>query len=127
MAGYTDYFISGDHVAGKGAVAAALQQQGFRVESTPAGGLAIERGSLGTTLLLGGLAGKNFHVKFVVEFSVDEHGTLVARLHREMSRGALKGGAIGAAKTSNAFDDTARALDEQLRAHGLLLDVRTGN
>lgn len=124
MAGSTDYFISGDQGAGRAIVAAALEKQGYRIEGNPNGGLSIERGSLGTTLWLGGLAGKNFHVKFIVQFFSDDRGTLVARVDRDMSRGALKGGAIGASKTANAFDETCRALDAELRAQGVLLDTR---
>ena len=120
MASSYDFFILGDHEAGKAAVGTTLEGQGFAVTSTPSGGLLAKRGSTAATIWLGGLAGKNFQVTFIVEFFVDAQGQLVARLNRNMSSGALKGGAIGAAKTDTAFVQTADALGAALSNSGVL-------
>jgi len=94
---------------------------GFTVERNPNGSLQATRGSLGKTLLLGAMAGKNFHVTFTVEFYSDEQGNLIARLNRNVSGGALKGGAIGANMTNNVFIETATSLNASFAAHGILL------
>jgi hypothetical protein len=114
----SDFFITGDHEAGKALVASALQSQGFTVTSTPKGGLLAKRGSTAATIWLGAMAGKNFQVTFNVEFFVDAEGKLVARLTRDMASGALKGGAIGASKTNTAFVETAGAIGAALTNSG---------
>jgi hypothetical protein len=115
-----DYFISGDHAAARTLIQNTLTQQGFAVEQTENGGFVAKRGSMGATVWLGALAGKNFHVSFSVHFFVDERGQLVARLNRNMGAGVLKGGAIGASKTDTAFVDTANALAGALTNAGVL-------
>ncbi|AAT88441.1 hypothetical protein Lxx04500 [Leifsonia xyli subsp. xyli str. CTCB07] len=88
--------------------------------STPSGGLLAKRGSDAATIWLGGLAGKNFQVTLTVDFMVDAEGRLVARLNRNMAGGVLKGGAIGAAKTDAAFQETANAIAAALHTSGVL-------
>jgi len=122
MASAHDFFLLGDHDAARHLVASALQGQGFTVTATPTGGLLAKRGSTAATVWLGALAGKNFHVSFVVDFMVDQQGRLVARLNRNMTGGALKGGAIGAAKTNTAFEETANALGGALHQAGVLAE-----
>jgi hypothetical protein len=122
MAKAHDFFIIGDHENGRRIVASALQSEGFAVTATPAGGLLAKRGSTAMTVLLGGLAGNNFQQTFLVDFMVDQHGRLVARLNRNMAGGALKGGAIGAAKTDSAFQQTANAIAAALHGAGALSD-----
>lgn len=99
----------------------ALERAGFTVTLNPNGTFQATRGSLSRTLLLGAMAGKKFHVTFTVEFFSDPNGNLIARLNRNVSGGALKGGALGANMTNNAFLDTANALIASLTASGLLL------
>lgn len=116
-----DFFISGDHTAARAAVSAALQAQGFSVTALPNGTtLVAARGSKAATFWLGALAGKNFHVSLAVDYAQDAEGRLVARLNRDMTAGALKGGAIGAAKTKTVFEETANALQAALASHGIL-------
>jgi len=119
MASIHDFFISGEHEQGKHRVAEALQSQGFTIESTPNGGFLAKRGSLAKTLWLGAFAGKDFQVTFIVEFFVDAAGQLVARLNRDIGAGLLKGGAIGASKTSTAFDETVNGIGTSLTAAGV--------
>lgn len=121
-----DYFISGDHAAARAIVANTLTAQGFALEPSETGDLAAKRGSLGATVWLGALAGKNFHVSFTVEFFVDQQGQLIARLNRNLGAGVLKGGAIGASKTDGAFVDTANALAEALSGAGVLTGTLQG-
>jgi len=122
MAASHDFFISGDHEAARKVIAEALQSQGFAVSSTPENGFLAKRGSAGKTLLLGAMAGKSFQVSFVVDFMVDDQGRLVARLGRNMTSGALKGGVIGASRTNTVFEETANAIGAALTAQGVLAD-----
>ncbi|MFF2052832.1 hypothetical protein ACFVU2_14615 [Leifsonia sp. NPDC058194] len=122
MASAHDFFLLGDHEAAKQLVVSALQSEGFTVTSTPTGGLLAKRGSAASTFWLGAFAGKNFQMSFLVDFMVDQQGRLVARLNRNMAGGALKGGAIGAAKTDTAFQETANAIAAILHPAGILAD-----
>ncbi|WP_423919813.1 hypothetical protein ACPEEZ_13025 [Frigoribacterium sp. 2-23] len=115
-----DYFFSGDHDSARRLIDQTLQNQGFSLEILPNGSTKATRGSLAKTLLLGGLAGKGFHITMFVQYFVDEHGRLVARLHRELGGSMIKGGAIGAAKGQNAFADVANALNQAAAAGGHL-------
>ncbi|MFF2050228.1 hypothetical protein ACFVU2_01385 [Leifsonia sp. NPDC058194] len=127
MASAHDFFLLGDHEAAKQLVASALHAEGFTVSTTPAGGLLAKRGSGAATILLGAWAGKNFQMSFLVDFMVDEHGRLVARLNRNLAGGALKGGAIGAARTDSAFQQTANAIAGVLQPAGILADSVSQN
>ena len=122
MASAHDFFLIGDHESAKQLVVSALQGDGFTVTATPAGGLLAKRGSAAATVWLGAMAGKNFHVSFLVDFMVDQQGRLVARLNRNMAGGALKGGVIGAAKTDTAFQETANSIAAALHRAGILAE-----
>jgi len=106
-------------------VGKALEAEGFAITVNPNGSFQATRGSLSRTLLLGAMAGKKFHVTFTVEFFSDPEGNLIARLNRNVSGGALKGGAIGANMTNNAFIATSNAVVTSLTAAGLLLTTVT--
>lgn len=120
MATSHDFIISGDPEAGKKLIHDTLVNQGFTVEQTPKGGVLAKRGSMGMTLLLGALAGNNFQMTFIVEYFAGQNGELVARLNRNMGSGALKGGALGAAKMNTGFEETANALNSALSSAGIL-------
>ena len=122
MASAHDFFLVGDHGFARQFVASTLGSEGFVVSTTPTGGLLAKRGSGAATLWLGALAGKNFQITFVVDFMVDGQGRLVARLNRNMTGGALKGGALGAAKTDTAFKETVNALASALHNAGILAE-----
>lgn len=121
MASVYDIFISGDHDEAKGFVAGSLEDQGFTLTRTPAGGLIAKRGSMGMTIAFGAMAGKKFQITFTLDFFVDAAGNLVARLTRDITTGALKGGALGANMTNNRFIDTANALVTDLTARGVFV------
>ena len=122
MASVHDFFISGDHTAARAQFARALEAQGFELSETPKGLLA-KRGSLPLTILFGAMAGKKFHVTFIIEFFVDDSGQFVARLSRDIAAGALKGGAIGANMTNNVFVDTAAGVTAALQTTGILVSA----
>lgn len=122
MASSYDFFITGDHEAARAAVGNKLIELGFELEATATGGLIARRGSLKKTLWLGALAGKDFHVSFIVEYFTDDAGRFVARLNRNMGTGALKGGALGANKVENVFVETVDALSAALSSAGILQD-----
>ncbi|WP_213816090.1 hypothetical protein [Glaciihabitans sp. dw_435] len=120
MASSYDFFITGDHEAAKALVASSLTEQGYSIASTPAGGFVISRGSVAGTVLWGAMAGKKFHMRFDVEFFADDQGRTVARLNRGLASGMLKGGAIGASKTANGFQNIAHELGKTLTGAGVL-------
>jgi hypothetical protein len=67
------------------------------------------------------MAGKGFHMTFPVAFYSDPQGNLLVRLSRQLGNGALKGGAIGANMTNNAFLTTGQQLGQYFTNAGLLL------
>ncbi|HEY1530654.1 MAG TPA: hypothetical protein VGF80_07560 [Galbitalea sp.] len=121
MAGQYDLSLAGDRQAAKDLVTRVLGEQGFTLETNPNGSLTAKRGSAGMTVLLGGLAGKNLQMTFFVEFLDGSDGNLVARLSRNTAAGALKGGAIGAGKTNNAFVDLVNAIAAAAQAAGVFV------
>jgi len=105
-----DYFFGGPHDAARHLIDATVQAQGYTLEQMPNGSVKAVRGSLAKTLLLGGLAGRGFHVVLWLSYFVDDQGRLVVRLSRDLGTAAVKGGAIGASKAHAAFVDVATAL-----------------
>jgi len=126
MAGQYDISFSGDAQAAKDLVARVLGEQGFSIEGNPNGGFTATRGSAGMTALLGGLAGKNLQMTFFVEFPAAADAPFVARLSRNTAAGALKGGAIGASRTNNAFADVVNAIVAAAQSSGTYLNSVAG-
>ncbi|MCD1569829.1 hypothetical protein [Agromyces mediolanus] len=120
MASSYDYFLLGDHAAARAAMRGALEAQGFTITETPTGGFFAKRGSTARTVWLGAMAGSKFVINLAVDFMTDAQGLLVARLHRDMTSGALLGGAIGAAKTATIFGETGDAVANDLVARQVL-------
>ncbi|MFT4122225.1 MAG: hypothetical protein QM635_00150 [Microbacteriaceae bacterium] len=117
-----DYFLSTGIDEVRSATVQTLGDNGFRVTTLPDGNLVAERGSLGATVALGALAGSRFHVKFPVSFFTAPDGRTVVRLSRTAAAGAIKGGALGAARTAKAFDTTTAALHAAFSADGALTE-----
>jgi hypothetical protein len=115
-----DLFLSGDPAAGKQLIATILGENGFAVTVTPEGNYIAKRGSLALTLLIGAMAGKRFQITFTVDFFADAEGKLVARLNRNLTGSALKGGAIGANMANTRFGETYGVLSASLLAAGVL-------
>jgi hypothetical protein len=123
MASVIEFDLNGDNAAAKGVVEAAASAQGFTVESTGDWTAFLTRGSSTKSLLLGAMAGKDFYLKFGLDFSLTD-GHLVARLSRDVASSALRGGVIGASKASTAFQDLADAVGAAVTQAGIFLANR---
>ena len=123
MASSYDYFVSDSVEDARNRVAASISAQGFDLQATPAGGLTATRGSKTKTLWLGALAGKDMHVRFDVQFFQDSD-RIVVRLSRDMAVGALKGGAIGASRLGDLFQNFANQVGTDLQQAGVLVETR---
>ncbi len=100
-------------------VGTALAEQGFTVQVAPNGSLDVSRGSLGTTVVAGALAGQDMHVRFDVDIEPSGNGS-VARVRSSGVGGFLKGGAVGASKANDVVRNAAHQLGTQLAAQGVL-------
>jgi len=105
-----DYFFTGPHDESRRLVDHVAGSLGFRLEQMPNGSTKASRGDLTKTLFLGVLAGKSFHVTLWLQYFVDDAGRLVVRLSRDLGTGLVKGGALGAARSQEAFAELAHAL-----------------
>ncbi|HEX4443381.1 MAG TPA: hypothetical protein VHZ81_07390 [Galbitalea sp.] len=126
MAGQYDIFISGDAQAAKDLVARVLGEQGFSAESNPNGGLTAKRGNATATAFLGAMAGKNLQMTFFVEYSEATDKSLDVRVSRNLAASALKGGAIGASRTNNAFVDLVNAIGAAAQTAGTFVGSVAG-
>jgi hypothetical protein len=115
-----DFILSGSQEAARNAAFEALTGAGFSVAPSPDGNAVAIRGSLSKTLLLGAMAGKNFHVQFPVAFYSDPEGNLIVRLTRNAAAG-MKGGAIGIGLTNNAFVATIEKLLQHFQSLGIFV------
>ncbi|HEY4153640.1 MAG TPA: hypothetical protein VGM38_09995 [Pseudolysinimonas sp.] len=123
MASVIEFDVSGDQAAAKSVVQAAAVAQGFAVEATSDWSFLLTRGSSTKSLLLGALAGKDFYLKFGLDFSVAD-GHLVVRLSRDVASTAIRGGVIGATKASGAFQQLADAVGTAVTQAGTFLANR---
>ena len=124
MASIIEFDLSGDQTAAKGIVQAAAAAQGFAVELADEWRSFLTRGSSTKSLLLGALAGKDFYLKFGLDFSAAD-GHLVARLSRDVASSALRGGVLGASRASEAFQQLADAVGAAATQAGIFLANRT--
>jgi hypothetical protein len=125
VASMIEFALTGDQEAAKKVVLDAVAQQGFTATARDAWNFDLERGSNGLSIAFGALAGKNFYLKFQLAFSVDAEGKLVARVSRDVAGSALRGGAIGASKASNTFQDVANAIGAAATQAGIFAGNRT--
>jgi len=120
-----EFVLTGDQEAAKKVVLDATVQQSFTPTARDAWNFDLERGSNGLTIAFGALAGKSFYMKFQLGFSADAEGRLVARLSRDATGSALRGGAIGASKASNTFQEVADAIGAATTQAGVFAANRT--
>jgi len=113
-----EFVVTGTSDEARDFVAQVCAAEGYLPAVTPNGSLTATRGSAPMTFWFGGMAGKNFHLRFDIQFLLNEHGDAVVKLSRSLGSGMLKGGAIGAAKTNNQFLDLARAIELALSSSG---------
>lgn len=122
-----DFFVTADPDSTRVRVGDALVRQGYTVDAGDQGALVATRGSMGLTLLIGGLANdRTFHTRLDVQLMVAPDGRTVARLLRGSGKSALKGGALGIARGNRAFEEAANAIHSELAQAGVLTDSIPG-
>ncbi|MBT2504058.1 hypothetical protein [Curtobacterium sp. ISL-83] len=122
-----DFFIAADPESVRARVRDALAREGYTVEDGEQGALRATRGSMGLTLLIGGLANdRTFHTRLDVQVMVTADGRTVARLIRGSGKAALKGGALGVSRGNRAFEQAANALHTEFTQAGILTDSVAG-
>ena len=124
MASVMEFTLTGDHAATRGVVLAATAAQGFAAQASNEWSYLLTRGSSTKSLLLGALAGKDFYLKFGVDFSVAD-GHLVARLSRDVASAALRGGMVGASRASGEFQKLGDGVGAAVTQAGIYLASRT--
>ncbi len=124
MAAVIEFDVSGDQTAAKALVQATAVAQGFAAEPTGEWSFFLTRGSSTKSILLGAMAGKDFYLKFGLDFSAAD-GHLVVRLSRDIASTAIRGGVIGASKASGAFQQLADAVGAAVTQAGIFLANRT--
>ncbi|MBF4609544.1 hypothetical protein [Curtobacterium sp. VKM Ac-1393] len=118
-----DFFVATDPETARAQVRDALSRQGYAVDDADQGALRATRGSMGLTLLIGGLANdRTFHTRLDVQIMVTPDGRTVARLLRGSGKSALKGGAIGISRGNRAFEEAANAIHATFTQAGVLTD-----
>ena len=124
MASTIEFELTGDHVAAKQLVLSTLSSAGWGVAARDEWNYTLTRGNKTKSLWLGGAAGKDFYIPFELSFSAEQSGHLIARLSRNAVGGALRGGAIGATKTSNVFAETADLIGNTTTQAGIFAATR---
>lgn len=118
-----DFFVAADPESTRATVRGVLVREGYTVDDGDQGALLATRGSLGLTLLAGGLLNdRTFHNRLDVQLMIAPDGRTVARLIRGSGRSAVKGGALGVARGNRAFEQAANAIHAALAQAGVLTD-----
>jgi hypothetical protein len=125
MASVVEFSVTGDHVAARDVVLNAVSAAGFTAVADGTWKYQLSRGNKTTTFWLGAMAGKNFHLTFVLDFSVDDSGAFVARLSRDVMGSALRGGAIGASVASTEFQLLLDSVGTTTTQAGIYAATRT--
>ncbi|WP_420368818.1 hypothetical protein [Curtobacterium sp. L1-20] len=122
-----DFFVAADPDSVRARVGGALAREGYTVEDADQGALRATRGSLGLTLLIGGMANdRTFHTRLDVQIMVAPDGRTVARLLRGTGKSAIKGGALGVSRGNRAFEQAANAIHAELSQAGILTESVPG-
>ncbi len=118
-----DFFVATDPETARAQVRTALTNEGYTVDDGEQGALRATRGSMGLTLLIGGMANdRTFHTRLDVQIMVAADGRTVARLLRGSGKSALKGGALGISRGNRAFEQAANAIHATFTQAGVLTD-----
>lgn len=120
----TELILAGSDTQTVPTVIAIAEELGYTATTPEPGRIKLERGSLNKTVVLGALAGKNFHISFTFDVGVDQLGNTWLRFDQDGALGAIKGGAIGYAKAKNAYAAFVDALRAEVSRRGLLLGHR---
>lgn len=97
---------------------------GYTATRPTPGRIKLERGSLPLTLFVGALAGSRFHISFTFDIGVDEHGNSWFRFDQDGAMGAVKGGALGYAKSKEEYAAFLGAVRAEAAQRGVLLGER---
>lgn len=125
MAASTTFVLSGDPAAARGIVDGVVAERGYAGESMPSGTIRVSRGSLTKTLLLGAIAGKNFHLTYLLDYGTDAAGNTTATLYRELGGSAIKGGAIGASRAADEYQAFVDAIGASASQAGVYVTHST--
>lgn len=120
----TELVLAGNDQQNVPAVLQVAEGLGYSATTPQPGRIQLERGSLQRTMLLGALAGKKFHLSFLFDIGVDEHGNTMLRFDQDAAISAVKGGAIGYSKSKSAFAEFVDAVRQDAVARGVLLAER---
>lgn len=122
-----DFFVATDPETARAQVREALSREGYTVDDAEQGALRATRGSLGLTLLIGGMANdRTFHTRLDVQIMVAPDGRTVARLLRGSGKSAIKGGALGISRGNRAFEQAANAIHTTFAQSGVLTESIAG-
>ncbi|MGI9822153.1 hypothetical protein [Agromyces sp. Marseille-Q5079] len=119
-----ELILSGNDLQTVPVVVSIAKELGYEATQPSERSIKLERGNLTKTLLLGAMAGKNFHISFTFDIGVDQHGNTWLRFDQDGALGAVKGGAIGYAKSKNAYAEFIDTIRRETTQRGLLLGER---
>jgi len=120
----TELILAGSDQQTVPVVLEIAQGLGYSASTPTPGRIKLERGSMGLTIAFGGLAGKRFHISFTFDIGVDELGNTWLRFDQDGAMGAVKGGAIGYAKSKKAFGEFVDTVRQTATQRGILLGER---
>jgi hypothetical protein len=119
-----ELILSGNDQQTVPVVVAIAQGLGYAATQPTQSSIKLERGDLTKTLLLGAMAGKKFHISFTFDIGVDQYGNTWLRFDQDGALGAVKGGAIGYAKSKSAYGEFIDTIRAETTQRGLLLGER---
>ncbi|WP_350348925.1 hypothetical protein ABIQ69_03010 [Agromyces sp. G08B096] len=120
----TELILAGPDTQTVPAVIEIAKRHGYEATTPAPGRIKLERGSMTKTVWLGAMAGKGFHISFTFDIGVDQHGNTWLRFDQDGALGAVKGGAIGYAKTKNAYAEFVETVRRETAERGMLLGQR---
>ena len=83
-----ELILSGNEQQTVPVVISIAQGLGYEATQPSQGSIKLERGNLSKTLLLGAMAGKNFHISFTFDIGVDHYGNTWLRFDQDPARSA---------------------------------------
>lgn len=111
MASSYDVFFEGPHGESRQLVERTLTDHGFTLSIAPDGSTRAVRGTLVSTLALRAFAGRTQLLTLDVQWFVDDHARLVARIVHASSTAVL-GGPVGVVRAQRAVGGLVRSLEE---------------
>lgn len=113
------FVVSGDPLAARNTVYAALEQQGFKLNHTSEWSADAERGSAAASIFLGALAGKGGrHVKLQVVCQTSPEGCVITLTQ---GTSGVSGGVIGMNQATTVYSDIYNAVGQAFQNAGVLI------